>query len=170
MITPARQKNAKECAYKNFSRIFKLQLTKLLIMETLQPALRKQDLLTDYDAIVKTLQHYIDGSQAGRSELMRPAFHSEATIVGYAGGNLLFGPIQQLFDWIDGNGPAPDIEPTFASIEILDSIAVVRLEIKEWSGNLAGSGVHMSDLFNLIKTEKGWKISQKLFHWHSEAE
>ena len=75
---------------------------------------------------------------------MRPGFHSDATIVGYAGSNLLFGPIQQLFDWIDGNGPAPDIEPTFASIEILETIAVVRLEVKQWSGKIAGSGVHMS--------------------------
>jgi hypothetical protein len=137
-------------------------------METLtKPLTAENDFLTEYDTIIETLQHYIDGSRAGNSELMRPAFHSGATIVGYAGGNLLFGPIQQLFDWIDGNGPASDIEPTFASIEILDTIAVVRLEIKEWSGKLAGSGVHMSDLFNLIKTDEGWKISQKTFHWHS---
>ena len=137
-------------------------------METVQLSLREHDLLTEYDAIVKTMQYYIDGSQAGNSELMRPGFHPDATIVGYAGDNLLFGPIQQLFDWIDGNGPAPDIEPSFASIEILETIAIVRLEVKQWSGKLAGSGVHMSDLFNLIKTEKGWKISQKMFHWHSQ--
>ena len=139
-------------------------------METVQMSLREHDLLTEYDAIVKTMQHYIDGSQAGNSKLMRPGFHSEATLVGYVGGNLLFGPIQQLFEWIDANGPAPDIEPSFASIEILETIAVVRLEIRQWSGKLAGSGVHMSDLFNLIKTEEGWKISQKIFHWHSQQE
>jgi hypothetical protein len=139
-------------------------------METVQLSLREHDLLTEYDAIVKTMQYYIDGSQAGNSELMRPGFHSEATLVGYAGGNLLFGPVQELFDWIDGNGPAPDIEPSFASIEILETIAIVRLEVKQWSGKLAGSGVHMSDLFNLIKTEDGWKISQKMFHWHSQQE
>ena len=137
-------------------------------METVQLSLREHDLLTEYDAIVKTMQYYIDGSQAGNSELMRPGFHPDATIVGYAGDNLLFGPIQQLFDWIDGNGPAPDIEPSFASIEILETIAIVRLEVKQWSGKLAGSGVHMSDLFNLIKTDEGWKVSQKLFHWHSK--
>jgi hypothetical protein len=101
---------------------------------------------------------------------MRPGFHADASLVGFTGGNLLFGPAQQLFDWIDANGPAPDIEPGFASIEILDTIAVVRLEVKQWSGKLAGSGVHMSDLFNLVKTEEGWKISQKLFHWHSQEE
>ena len=124
--------------------------------------------LTEYDAIVTTLAHYINGGRAGNSELMRPSFHSGALLVGYVGDNLLFGPIQQLFDWIDANGPAPDIEPNFASIEILETIAVVRLEVTQWSGKLAGSGVHMSDLFSLIKTEEGWKITQKVFHWHSQ--
>ena len=131
-------------------------------------AIVENNYVTDYDAIVKTMQHYIDGGRAGKSELMRPGFHSDALLVGYAGGNLLFGSVQILFDWIDGNGPAPDIKPYFASIEILETIAVVRLEVKHWSGKIAGSEVHMSDLFNLIKTEEGWKISQKMFHWHSQ--
>ena len=122
--------------------------------------------LVDYDAIIKVIQYYIEGSSAGKSELMRPGFHDNASIVGYAGGNLLFDPIQTLYDWIDGNGPAPDIEPQFASIEILESIAVVRLEVKGWSGKLAGSDVHMSDIFNLIKIGEEWKITQKIFHWH----
>ena len=124
--------------------------------------------LTEYDAIVTTLEHYINGLRAGNSELMRPGFHSDALLVGYVSGTLLFGPIQQLFDWVDANGSAPDIEPSFASIEIIESIAVVRLEVKQLSGKLAGSGAHMSDLFSLIKTEEGWKISQKEFHWHSQ--
>jgi len=84
------------------------------------------------------------------------------------GGALLTGPIQQLFDWIDGNGPAPGIEPRFASIDILESVAVVRLEVEHWSGKLAGSEARMSDVLTLLKTEEGWKISQKTFHWHSQ--
>ena len=124
--------------------------------------------LADYDAIVKTLQYYIDGCRAGSSELMRPGFYPGASLVGYVGPDLLFGSIQQLYDWIDGNGPAPDIKPQFASIEILNTVAVVRLEVEQWSGKFAGSGVHMSDLFNLVKTDNGWKISQKLFHWHAK--
>ena len=64
-------------------------------------------------------------------------------------------------------GPAPDIEPRIVSVDILDSISVVRLEVAGWSGNLAGSGVRMSDLFTLLKTPDGWKIMQKAFHWHA---
>ena len=67
---------------------------------------------------------------------------------------------------IDGNGPAPDLEPRFTGVEILESIAVVRLEVERWSGKLAGSEVHMSDAFTLVKTDDGWKIAHKIFHWH----
>ena len=119
----------------------------------------------DYDAIIRTVQQYIEGSRDGKSEVMRSGFHAEATIVGFFGGGLVSGPIQKLFDLIDGNGPAPDIEPRFASIEVLETIAVVHLEVKRWSGKVIGPEPRtMSDLFNLIKTESGWKIAQKMFH------
>jgi hypothetical protein len=120
----------------------------------------------EHDEIVKTVQLYIDGSKEGKSNLMRPAFHADASFMGYAGGDLVKG-LQYLFNWIDKNGPAPDIQARFASVDILNSIAVVRLEVENWSGRLAGSGVHMSDLFTLLKTPTGWKIIQKAFHWHS---
>ena len=122
--------------------------------------------LTDYDQIVNTMQMYIDGSKQGKSELMRPAFHPDASFFGYAGDQLAVGT-PFLFDWIDKNGPADKIEPRMVSVDILESIAVVRLDVDGWSGNLAGSGVYMSDLFTLLKTPSGWKIIQKAFHWHS---
>jgi Putative lumazine-binding len=120
----------------------------------------------EYDGIVKTMQAYIDGSKQGKSELMRPAFHPDASFFGYAGGRLATGT-QFLFDWIDKNGPAPKIEPRVVSVDILESIAVVRLEVAGWSGELAGSDVRMSDLFTLLKTPNGWKIIQKAFHWNA---
>jgi len=126
----------------------------------------KSEYLSEYDNIVRTMQMYIDGSKQGKSELMRPAFHPSASFFGYAGEQLAVGT-QFLFDWIDKNGPAPNIEPRFVSVDILESIAVVRLEVAEWSGKLAGSGVRMSDLFTLLKTPGGWKIIQKAFHWHA---
>ena len=126
----------------------------------------KSEYLTEHDRIVKTMQMYVDGSKQGKSELMRPAFHPEASFFGYAGEQLAVGT-KFLFDWIDKNGPAPHIEPRVVSVDILDSIAVVRLEVAGWSGNLAGSDVRMSDLFTLLKTPSGWRIIQKAFHWHA---
>ena len=128
----------------------------------------KSEYLTEYDAIAKTVQMYIDGSKQGKSDLMRPAFHPNASFFGYAGEQLAIGT-QFLFDWIDKNGPAPKIEPRLVSVDILDSIAVVRLEVTGWSGRLAGSDVRMSDLFTLIKVPGGWQIIQKAFHWHDGA-
>jgi len=126
----------------------------------------KSEYLTEYDKILQTMQKYIDGSREGKSEIMRPAFHPDASFFGYAGEQLAVGT-KFLFDWIDKNGPAPNIEPRIASVDILDSIAVVRLEVSGWSGKLAGSGVRMSDLFTLLNTSGGWKIIQKAFHWHA---
>jgi len=121
---------------------------------------------SQHDEILKTLQLYVDGCKQGKGELMRPAFHPEASSFGYAGGQLAVGT-RFLFDWIDRNGPAPDIESRIVSVDILDSIAVVRLEVTNWSGKLAGSGVHMSDLFTFLRMPEGWRIIQKAFHWHS---
>jgi Putative lumazine-binding len=126
----------------------------------------KSEYLTEYDEIVNIMQKYIDGSKQGSSELMRPAFHANASFFGYVGNQLATGT-NFLFNWIDKNGPADKIEPRIVSVDILDSIAVVRLEVAGWSGNLAGSGVRMSDLFTLLKTPDGWKIIQKAFHWHA---
>jgi hypothetical protein len=122
--------------------------------------------LTEYDNIVKTIQLYTDGCKQGKSELMRPAFHPNASFFGYAGNELAVGT-KFLFDWIDSNGPAPKIEPRLVNVDILDSIAVVRLEVAGWSGKLAGSSARMSDLFTLLKMPDGWKIIQKAFHWHT---
>lgn len=122
---------------------------------------------TEHDAILKIMQLYIDGSLQGKSELMRPAFHPGANFLGYVGSDLVMGT-EFLFDWIDKNGPAPEIQPRFASVDILDTIALVRLEVTGWSGAMAGAGgAHMSDLFTLLRTPEGWRIIQKAFHWHS---
>jgi Putative lumazine-binding len=122
--------------------------------------------VSQYDAIAETMQGYLDGLRAGKSELMRPVFHAAATFFGHYPGGVMNGPIQPLFDWVDGNGPASKIQYRFASVQILGKIAYVHLELEGLSGNLAGEGVTMSDLFTLMVTEDGWKIVQKAFHWH----
>jgi len=76
------------------------------------------------------------------------------------------GPIEPLFDWVDQNGPASDVEFRVAIVEILGKIASVRIEVERLSGTLAGAGVSMSDVFTLMLTDDGWRIVQKAFHWH----
>ena len=59
--------------------------------------------LSDYEAISNTVQHYIDGAKSGRGAEMKLAFHDDPTIFGHSGANLMAGPIQTLFDAVDGN-------------------------------------------------------------------
>jgi hypothetical protein len=108
----------------------------------------------------------VDGVREGKSELMRPAFHPAATFFGHYPGGVMNGPLQPLFDWVDANGPAPEIQSRFARVEIIGKFACVRLELEGLSGKLAGAGVSMSDVFTLMVTDDGWKIVQKAFHWH----
>jgi hypothetical protein len=124
--------------------------------------------LVEHDAITRTMHCYIAGARAGDSDLMRPAFHPSATISGYCQGVEYSGSIEHVFQWIDENGPAPNINPRFARIEIVESIAVVHLEVQHWSGKLAGANARASDVFTLLKGNGEWRITHKLFHWHDQ--
>ena len=111
--------------------------------------------------IKKTLQHYIEGAKTGKGDLMKPAFHKDATIFGYIGDDLFSGPIQKLYDWNDKNGPASDISCEFESINIVESIATVCLKSKNWTG------YNFTDFFTLLKIDDNWKIINKIFHLHT---
>lgn len=116
--------------------------------------------ISDYDQIVVAIQHYLDGAIAGKGGLMKPAFHPDATIYGYIGTDLFAGPIQKLFDWNDQNGPARDLVARIVHIDIAGTVANARVETANWTGH------RFTDFFNLLKTEHGWKIMNKVFHLH----
>lgn len=116
--------------------------------------------LGEYDAIARTVQQYIDGGKTGRTEEMKKAFHPDATIFGYIGADLFAGPIQGLFDWNDQNGAATELEGRIASIDLVASVATVRLELDNWSGH------RFTDFFTLLKVDGEWKIMNKVFHLH----
>ena len=115
----------------------------------------------EHDAIAKVVQNYIDGTKSGRGGDMKPAFHEDATIFGYVGPDLFAGPIQQLFDWNDENGPATELQAQIAGIDLAGTVANVRLELDNWTGH------RYTDLFTLLKVDGEWKIMNKVFHLHS---
>ncbi len=112
------------------------------------------------DVIAKVVQHYIDGAKSGKGDDMKPAFHEDATIFGYAGADLFGGPIQKLFAWNDENGPATELQARIASIDLIGTVATVRLELDNWTGH------RYTDLFTLLKADGEWKIMSKVFHLH----
>ncbi len=117
--------------------------------------------VSENDVIAKVVQHYIDGAKSGRGNDMKPAFHEDATIFGYAGADLFAGPIQRLFDWVDENDPATRLQARIVSIDVVDSVATVRLELDNWNGS------RYTDMFTLLKVDGEWKIMNKVFHLHS---
>lgn len=116
--------------------------------------------LSEYDAITETVQHYINGGKTGQTDEMKLAFHPGATIFGYIGSDLFAGPIQGLFDWNDKNGAATELDARFTSIDIVETVATVRLELENWSGH------RFTDMFTLLKVDGEWKIMNKVFHLH----
>src|SRR5262249_21487099 len=69
--------------------------------------------LVEHDSITRTMHCYIAGARAGDADLMRPAFHPTATISGYCQGVEYTGSVEHVFQWINENGPAPNINPRF---------------------------------------------------------
>ena len=116
--------------------------------------------ISEYDAIARTVQQYIDGGKTGRTEEMKKAFHPDATIFGYIGADLIAGPIQRLFDWNDQNGAATELQGRIANIDLVESVATVKLELENWSGH------RFTDMFTLLKVDGQWKIMNKVFHLH----
>ncbi len=117
--------------------------------------------VNDQDVITKVIQHYIDGARSGKGDDMKPAFHEDATVFGYVGPDLFAGPIQKLFAWNDDNGPATELEDRIASIDVIGTVATVRLELENWTG------IRFTDLFTLLKVDGDWKIMNKVFHAHA---
>ena len=117
--------------------------------------------VNEYDVISKVVQHYIDGAKSGKGDDMKPAFHEDATIFGYAGADLFAGPIQRLFDWVDDGDPATKLEARITSMDVVDSVATVRLELDNWIGS------RYTDMFTLLKVDGEWKIMNKVFHLHA---
>ncbi len=58
------------------------------------------------------------------------------------------------------NGPATELQSRIASIDLIGTVAMVRLELYNWSGH------RFTDLFTLLKVEGEWKIMNKVFHLH----
>ncbi len=117
--------------------------------------------VNDQDIITKVIQHYIDGARSGKGEDMKPAFHKDATVFGYVGPDLFAGPIENLFAWNDDNGPATELKDRIARIDVIGTVATVRLELENWTG------FRFTDLFTLLKVDGDWKIMNKVFHAHA---
>ena len=64
----------------------------------------------NYDKVVSTVAKYVEGLRVGSVDGVAEAFHKDAVMYGFANGELLGGPIKNLYDFVEKNGTAPDIK------------------------------------------------------------
>lgn len=116
--------------------------------------------VSDYQEVKDTLNKYLEAGKKGKSEIMKPAFYKDAIMYNADNGAINGGEIKALFDYIDNNPAAPEIEAEITSIDIADNIAYARVESNNWHG------ARFSDMFLLLKDNGKWKILTKVFHTH----
>ncbi|THW92211.1 hypothetical protein D6D15_03285 [Aureobasidium pullulans] len=114
----------------------------------------------EYDAVIATVQNYIEGLRVGSNPTIAKAFNKDATMYGFApDGILLGGPISNLYRYVDEFGSAPEIKARVDVLAITPSTAVVRVDME---GD--GAGVDYTDFHTLLKFEGKWEIIAKVFH------
>jgi len=128
-------------------------------MENLEkPKEASVDKQKDIEAISSVIQTYVEGGRKGDASIMKHSFRENATIHGHTEGGLLAGPIQLMFDFIDENPPAPDLEAKIVNIDLANTVATARVELTNWLGT------RYTDQFTLLKENGAWTITSKVFH------
>jgi hypothetical protein len=122
----------------------------------------------DYDAVLETLQRYIEGTFKGDVDKLRTAFHPKAVLSGYIHvpqappeGVLFVDGIESLYGHMAAS-PSPEAQG--------DAYAA-RIGAVEVHGELAHAVVYEDGLFghdfvnhlNLHRTAEGWRITAKAF-------
>lgn len=119
--------------------------------------------MSDEAAITKTIEQYIEAGVKGDSTLMAESFHPAATIYSVSAGKSDGGPIQILFDAVEGN-PAPNLTGVIGPVEVNVTTATATLVLSDWSG------ANYTDQFTLLKAEGSWKILSKVYHDRTPAQ
>jgi hypothetical protein len=89
------------------------------------------------------------------------AFHKDAVMYGFTNGELLGGPITNLYDLVEKNGTAPDIKTRIDVLAITLTTAVVRLDMEK-----DAIGADYTDFHTLIKLGGTWHIIAKVYHMY----
>ncbi|CAG9955456.1 unnamed protein product [Clonostachys rosea f. rosea IK726] len=80
---------------------------------------------SEYDEVVRVIQEYhCNGCHKGNTSLLAKAFHKDATMYGFTmTGELLGGPISNLYDYINQHRDAPKINTRIDIIGITPTTA-----------------------------------------------
>ncbi len=107
------------------------------------------------------VEQYVKGCQVGDVELLQSVFHADAQMVGFLGGNLLYGGAEPFYEAVSNN-PSPQDSGADYQTEISDVVVaatVATATLKE-TGFM---GMNFTNYFHFLLTDEGWKIVSKVF-------
>jgi hypothetical protein len=113
----------------------------------------------DYDAAVDAASKYVEGMRVGNARLIGEAFHRDAVMYGFNDGDLVGGPIQNLYDFVEDKGEAPDMVVRLDVLAITPTTAVVRVDMEK-----DAIGRDYIDFLSLVKIDGVWQVIAKIFH------
>ncbi len=112
---------------------------------------------TDHEAIVQTLNYYLDGGTNNDFATLKKAFHESATMQFIDGeGNHQSVNAIAFFEGGMKPGPKQDRQTRITSIEVNGNAASARLEIDYPTFRFV-------DFMNLLKIDGEWKVVSKIF-------
>ncbi len=115
----------------------------------------------DFEDVVATVAKYVEGLRVGSIDGLIEAFHKDAVMYGFTNGELLGGPIKNLYDFVEKNGTAPDIKTRLDVLAITPTTAVVRVDMEK-----DAIGTDYTDFHTLIKLDGTWQIIAKVYHMY----
>ena len=118
---------------------------------------------SEYDAIVSTVQRYVDGMRVGSSSEVAKAFHSDSIMYGLHGSNVL-RDVKALYDFVDEHGKAPEIKARIDVLAVTPTTAVVRVDMEK-----DAIGLDYTDFHSLVKLDGKWEIIAKVFHLYKSV-
>lgn len=118
--------------------------------------------LAAYDAVAQVIGLYTDGAYNADIATLRKAFHADAQMYGYFGGNLFAGPIETVFYPVLSGNPSPAsrkeaYKSRIVRIDVTGDSAVAVLAEENFMG------ANFTDYFSLLKIGGAWKIVNKTF-------
>lgn len=116
----------------------------------------------DYADVVAAVQAYVEGLRVGSRAGVAQAFHPEAVMYGFTKGTLLGGPISNLYDFVQQNGAAADIQTRLDVLAITPTTAVVRVDMEK-----DAIGADYTDFHTLLKQEGQWRVIAKVYHQYA---
>lgn len=111
----------------------------------------------DKKAIEKQINYYFEGSRTDNPDLLKKAFHSDATLKYInANGEYKMRPIQEFFAFFT-NTKTRTFKSKIYYISVYGTSANVKLSTRYKT-------YQYIDYMNMLKTKDGWKIVSKISH------